>query len=129
MYLIGKVCQEMWELVSQRLEFLLNTIVIFREIFATVSVFLEYFQIALGISIPLFSSTSVPFHCSPIVLWNTVSGFVHHTQIVLGSGTPRVLTMRVNNAVWPTKNFARYRTNCYDSLTIHPSFRVCLAPA
>ena len=40
MCLIGKVCQEMWELVSQREEFLLNTIVIFREISATVSDFL-----------------------------------------------------------------------------------------
>ena len=39
MCLIGKVSQEMWELVSQREEFLLNTIVIFRETSATVLVF------------------------------------------------------------------------------------------
>ena len=42
----------------------------------------------LGISISLFGRKSGPLHRSLIVLWNTSSFAVHHTQIELGTGIP-----------------------------------------
>jgi hypothetical protein len=48
----------------------------------------DFFEIVLGIGNPLLGSKPVPFHGSLIILRNTLSVVVHHTQIELGSGIP-----------------------------------------